>query len=158
MADARFEDAAENPLHLRAESAEDFPVLSSLVQDAVLTIGDVSWLRKKRRVVVLINRFRWEDHANATKENRPFERVQSLLAVEGVLKFSASGIDPKEKDLVTALLAVTWHPDEDAAGRIEIPLAGDATLALEVEAADVTLKDVTRPYQAVSAALPDHKL
>ena len=35
MDDARFEDAAERPLRLKAETPEDLAVLSALLQDAV---------------------------------------------------------------------------------------------------------------------------
>ncbi len=36
MADAKFEDGAEQALSLKAETAEDLAVISALVQDAVL--------------------------------------------------------------------------------------------------------------------------
>jgi hypothetical protein len=37
-----------------------------------------------------------------------------------------------------------------------LTLAGDGALALEVEALEVTLKDVTRPYAAPSGHAPGH--
>jgi hypothetical protein len=39
---------------------------------------------------------------------------------------------------------------------VEITLAGDGAILLELEALDVTLKDVTRPYIAPSKKQPDH--
>ncbi|MEO1318247.1 MAG: DUF2948 family protein, partial [Pseudomonadota bacterium] len=80
--DARFEEApvTDRPLRLRAESAEDLQIISSLVQDAVARASDVAWMRRKRRLVLLINRFRWEDAEAAEREGRPFERVRSALS------------------------------------------------------------------------------
>jgi hypothetical protein len=37
-----------------------------------------------------------------------------------------------------------------------LTLAGDGAIALEVECLDVTLRDVTRPYAAISGKLPMH--
>ncbi|MEL6416944.1 MAG: DUF2948 family protein, partial [Pseudomonadota bacterium] len=45
---------------------------------------------------------------------------------------------------------------EDAAGQVLLTLAGDGAIRLEVEALEVTLKDVTRPYRAPSGKAPDH--
>ena len=41
--DARFADADEGPLRLRALDPEDLTVLSALVQDAVTQVGEVGW-------------------------------------------------------------------------------------------------------------------
>ena len=38
-----------------------------------------------------------------------------------------------------------------------LTLAGDGALRLEVEAIEVTLKDVTRPYRAPSGKVPHHE-
>ncbi|PJN96013.1 DUF2948 domain-containing protein, partial [Amaricoccus sp. HAR-UPW-R2A-40] len=48
MTDARFEDGAERPLRLRAETAEDLGVISALVQDAVAEVKDAAWTPKRR--------------------------------------------------------------------------------------------------------------
>ena len=43
-----------------------------------------------------------------------------------------------------------------AAGGSPGVLAGDGAVALEVEALEVRLEDVTRPYRAPSGRVPDH--
>ena len=156
MADARFRDGEEGPLRLLAQEASDVPVLSALVQDAVLTAGDMSYDRRRRRFAALVNRFRWEDRDEAAREGRPFERVRSLLAVEDVLAAKVMGIDPGQKDEILSILSLAWEPGEDGTGRLVLILAGDGAVALEVEALDARLEDVTRPYIAPSRHVPDH--
>lgn len=156
MADARFRDGEEGPLRLLAQEASDVPVLSALVQDAVLTAGDMSYDRRRRRFAALVNRFRWEDRDEAAREGRPFERVRSLLAVEDVLAAKVMGIDPGRKDEILSILSLAWEPGEDGTGRLVLILAGDGAVALEVEALDARLEDVTRPYIAPSRHVPDH--
>ncbi|KKM80919.1 hypothetical protein LCGC14_1335040 [marine sediment metagenome] len=41
-------------------------------------------------------------------------------------------------------------------GRVILTLAGDGAIALDVEALEVTLRDVTRPYIAPSGKAPQH--
>ncbi len=154
--DATFEDGAERPLHLKAETAEDVPVMATLVQDAVLAMTDMSWQPKLRRLAFLINRFRWEDRAAAEARGRAYERVRSVLVIEGVLSVASQGIDRADRDAVLSILDIQWTPGEDGAGRVELVLAGDGGIAAEVECLDLTLKDVTRPYAAPSGKVPGH--
>lgn len=155
MTDARFEDAREAPLYLKALEPDDLPILSALVQDAVLPVTEMTWQRSQRRFALLVNRFRWEDEVAMSAGHQP-ERVQSVLAFDDVLRVQSQGIDRADKDLILSLLSLSFEPDEDGAGRVVLTLAGDGAIALEVEALDVTLKDVTRPYIAPSRKVPDH--
>jgi hypothetical protein len=156
--DARFEDApiSDQPLRLRAETADDVAVISSLVQDAVGKAGDIAWMPKKRRLVVLVNRFRWEDSAGAERARRPFERVRSAVTVESVLKVRARGVGPADQDQVFDLLAITFAPAEGCAGTLTLTLAGGAEMAVEVECLELTLADLTRPWAAKSGKVPEH--
>lgn len=150
LEDARFEDAGEAPVALRALDAADVPVISALIQDSIFLGTEMRWDAARRRFALLINRFRWELPGGAP------ERVQSVLAVEDVLKVASQGINRADPDLVFSLLALTWTPSEDGMGRLELVLAGDGAIALEVEALEITLRDVTQPYGAVSGKTPDH--
>lgn len=151
MADARFEDGATRPINLVARDGDDLAVLSSLVQDAVLVAGDLRYSKSKRRFALLINRFRWEDGVGRTPE-----RVRSLLVIEDARSVQGQGIDRKDPDLVLSLLAIGFAPAEDGTGVVTLTFAGDGALALGVEALEITLKDVTRPYLAPSRRVPKH--
>lgn len=154
--DARFDDGAEGPLSLRAESAEDLAVIAALVQDAVLPVTEIRFEPKARRLSMLINRFRWEDKAAAEAEGRPYERVQSLLVLSDVTQVASQGFDRKDPDLVLSALDIAFEPAAEGAGRVVITLAGDGAIAAGVECLSVDLRDVTRPYRAVSGQAPTH--
>ena len=151
MADARYEDGASRPLNLVARDAGDLAVISALVQDAVLTAGDMRYARSKRRFALLINRFRWEDGAA-----RGAERVRSLLVIDDVTVVQGQGVNRKDPDLVLSVLAIGFAPGEDGTGVVTLTFAGDGALALGVEALELSLKDVTRPYSAPSRLVPKH--
>lgn len=154
--DARFEDGGERPLRLRALDEGDLAVISALVQDAVFPITEMHYDRKRRRFALLLNRFRWEDVAPAERRGRAFERVQAVLAVEDVTHVATQGIDRREADTILSLLSLAFEAGEDGTGRLILTLAGDGAVALHVEALEVTLQDVTRPYIAPSKSRPTH--
>lgn len=154
--DARYEDGAERPLNLGAEDAADLQVISALVQDAVLTGADMAWDRRRRRFAMLLNRFRWEDRDTALADRRPVERVRAMLVVRDVRAVRSQGIIRGRADLVLSVLALDWQAGDDGTGRLTVTLAGDGAVAIDVEALDVSLRDVTRPYAAPSGRAPQH--
>ncbi len=152
--DARFEDGGETPLNVGAMDGDDLQVISSLVQDAVFPITEMRWQAKARRFALLVNRFRWEDPG---RDRHAPERVQSVLVFDNVLSVASQGVDRSDPDVILSLLSVGFEPDEtQCGGQVLLTLAGDGALRLQVEAIEATLKDVTRPYVAVSGKSPDH--
>jgi hypothetical protein len=156
MSDARFEEGGEGPLRLIAQDGEDLKVISSLVQDAVLPATELKYDAKRRRFALMLNRFRWEDRTQAEQVGRAYERVRSVMVVEDVLKVRTQGFDRADKDLILSLLSLDFAPGEEGAGRLTLVLAGDGAIALDVEALEVRLDDVTRPYRAPSGKVPRH--
>ncbi|MFO7771930.1 MAG: DUF2948 family protein [Roseovarius gahaiensis] len=151
--DATFEDGREAPLNLGAFDPDDLQVISALTQDAVFPITEMSWQAGQRRFAILLNRFRWEDQG---RERHAPERVQAILVIDNVLRVSSQGVERSEADTILSLLSISFHPGEEGTGHLLLTLAGDGALRLEVEALEVTLKDVTRPYIAPSGKTPDH--
>lgn len=151
--DARFEDGRETPLNLAAFDPDDLAVISALAQDAVFPITEMRWQARRHRFALLLNRFRWED-----AERHEPERAQALLVVDNVLGVASLGLDRDDPDTVLSLLSVTFEPGEEGTGYLILTLAGDGAIRLEIEALEVTLRDVTRPYRAPSGKVPQHDL
>ncbi len=154
--DAKFEDGGEAPLRLRAADADDLAILAALAQDAVFPANEMTWQADQRRFAILLNRFRWEDRDKAEMAKRDFERVQSVLVINDVIKVQSQGVARQDADTVMSLLSLGFEAGDDGTGRIELTLAGDGVIALDVECLDVALKDVTRPYVAPSHSAPKH--
>lgn len=154
--DAGFNDALDRPLNLGAQDAEDLQVISSLTQDAVLTVDDLKWNRAERQLVFLLKRFRWEDVELAKQQGRDPERVQSLLVIQNATGLASQGIDRKQADIVLSLMSVEFSGAEDGVGDLILTFSGDGALKVQVDGLDVALRDVTRPYVAPSKQVPNH--
>ena len=151
--DARFEDGREAPLNLGALDAEDLKVISSLVQDAVFPASEMTWQARQRRFAILLNRVRWEDRGTA--RHAP-ERVQALLVFDTVERVSSQGVAKGDGDTILSLLSVEFEETDAPSGQVILTLAGDGAIRLQVEALEVSLRDVTKPYAAPSGKLPRH--
>lgn len=154
--DATFEDGAAKPLRLIAVDSDDLQVLSALCQDAVFPASEMQWQRGKQRFGILLNRFRWEDIPVAERGGRKPERVQCVLAVENVLRVASQGVTPGDADTILSVLSVTFEEGDADGGAVLLTLAGDGAVRLQVSELEVALRDVTKPYAAVSGKVPDH--
>ena len=151
--DARFEDGGEKPLRLMALDADDLQIVSALTQDAVFPANEMAWRVRAREFALLLNRFRWED---AARTRRSPERVQSVLMFNNVQRVASQGVPKGDADTILSLLDITFEQTDAPSGHVTLTLAGDGAIRLEVEALEVTLKDVTRPYVAPSKKRPVH--
>jgi hypothetical protein len=154
--DATFEDGAAKPLRLVAMDVEDLQVVSALCQDAVFPSTEMQWQRGRKRFGILLNRFRWEDIPMAERGGRKPERVQSVLAVENVVRVASQGVPRGDADTILSVLSVSYEEGQAGRGAVLLTLAGDGAIRLEVEELEVALRDVTKPYAAVSGKVPDH--
>jgi hypothetical protein len=152
----------DKPLKLRARDCTDMDVVAALLQDALVPLGDMTYLAKEKRFVMVANRFRWhgdptedglpsspppqpagEDVAFAEEEGAapPFERVNSGLCFDKVRRVRYRGLHPGGNDEILNLLTIESRPDA-----ITLIFAGDAAIRLEVEAIRCHLEDIGQPW------------
>ena len=136
-------------LRLVALDLEDLDVLSANLQDAVLKVGDMTYLAREKRFVALLNRFDWQAALKAEADGKWFpkyRRCQTALRFERVLAAKCSRLDLKAKDQVLELLAIQFAPRDgegkDPEGEIELIFAGGPAIRLHVECIEAELRDL----------------
>lgn len=142
-------------LKLIALDAEDLGVLSAHLQDAVLRIGDMAYLKAEKRFAAVANRFDWTKALAAPKPRRGFERRRTGLRFERVLSAQFVGLDLRNKDAVLSLLAVRFEPTEEPGGLITLAFSGNAAIRLEVECIEAELKDLGAAW--TTRRKPEHQ-
>ncbi len=125
--------AEDSRLLLMANEPDEVPLISALVQDAVVHAADIAWEPRARRLVLLVNRFRWEA-GDAT-------RVRCALRIEHVTRLQRRGWP--HGDAVLDLLAATIEGDV-----LTLAFAAGPTLRCEVECVDLILEDLSAPWPA----------
>jgi hypothetical protein len=128
-----------DPLKLIALDSDDLEVISTHLQDAVVNVGDIVWLRSEKRVVLALNRFDWE----ATVGDQPqYQRRRTALRFERVNGVKCRSVQPKDKDAVLNLLSVEFQPADLPGGAVVLTFAGGAALRLEVECLEAEIADL----------------
>jgi len=142
-------------LKLIAFDTEDLDVVSAHLQDAVISVGEMAYLRRERRFAAIANRFDWTDALAASRaRRRPFTRRRTGLRFEHVLGAQLTGIDPADKRQVLNILAIRFEPAGAPGGYVTIACAGGAAIRLHVECLEAELKDLGAAWATKSK--PQH--
>ncbi|MEZ5922640.1 MAG: DUF2948 family protein [Parvularculaceae bacterium] len=143
---------AYRPLRLAVEDAEDVKVLSTVFQDAIMTIGDFAFDPAARRFAFVANRFVWECAGDKTRG--VFARVRAGCHFDDVLAVKQLHLRSDAKDAVVDLLSIRFEPGEDGAGAVVLDFAGGGAIRLDVEAVNAEMRDISEPWATRSR--PSH--
>jgi hypothetical protein len=139
---------AAKPLKLRAEDAEDLAIISAALQDAAVPVGDMRFFPEQSRFMLAVSRYRWEADPGAHAGTG--ERVNSAVIFDHVARVRRRGFDPKDREQILALLAVTTGE-----GTVDLVFSGNTGVRLEVEKLDCRLDDFGDPWPTIFR--PAHK-
>ncbi|MEM9809828.1 MAG: DUF2948 family protein [Pseudomonadota bacterium] len=132
-------------LALIAADQDDLQTMSALLQDAVLKIGDAAYVESNRRFAFVTNRYLWE-----LAQKNPFGsgyRVRAGVHFDDVQAVRVKNVRLDAKDAVVKILNTAYVGSEDG-GTITITLSGGGVIALDVEAINATLQDLSEPWRA----------
>lgn len=117
---------------------DDLVVVSALVQDMVLTVGDMAYEPKAHRFVFVGNRFDKQAALAGTPERR-----RAAVTISGVKAARTRNIRMDAPLAVVSLLAIQFTPSGlEPEGTLELTFAGGGAVALEVECVEVHLEDL----------------
>jgi hypothetical protein len=147
--------APDNPLRLRAEDADDLAVISAMVQDALISVKDLTYDRAGKRFTLVANRFRWEakpPKSNGGADGGPgFERVLCAMTFDGVESAAYRGFRRRDDDRILSLLAIRPGNQPQT---IDLEFSGGATLRLGVSAIKAYATDLGEAWPTTWQ--PDH--
>ena len=146
-------------LSLRVADADDLAVLASVLQDAVIAIGDMRYIASDKLFVLLASRFRWEavfdsdsdDKAEEEADASAFERIHCGVAFEGVEAVKVKGIDVKDRSQFLDLL--TLRAEDEG---LVLTFAGGGAIRLDVPRIKGHMRDMGEPWP--TANKPEHEL
>ena len=141
-------------LKLIGKNKEDLKVISAYLQDSVVTVKDIVFLKKNRTFIMIVNRFMWEDiEKGVFRENK---RIRCALKFDEVIGVKSKNINQKNKNRSLECLAIKSNLNSDNNYEIKIYFSGDGIITLVLEAIEVIMQDLGRPWMVKSA--PSHKI
>jgi hypothetical protein len=140
-------DQGKPALKLTALDAEDLQVVSAEMQDATVLVGDITYLRKQKKLAFVANRFCWESAASPDAAGSDgkghFRRCRCGLQINRVFSVKYANVRRDNPEGVLSLLAIQFYPDEDPPGGvIELTFSGGGALRAEVECIEAALDDL----------------
>lgn len=149
---SRSSVSSPNSLKLAAFDEDDLLVISTQLQDALLNVGDITFLAQKKSLVLLLRRFDWEDaEINA---GGPFRRVLCGLSLSHVVSIRSKRISRDDPQAVLSLLSIAFKQNDPPSGILEIVFSGGGLIAAEVECLEAKLEDVGLQFS--SRRKPEH--
>jgi hypothetical protein len=130
-------------LKLIALDAEDLAIIAAHLQDAVLRMDDMAYLKSEQRFAAVVNRFDWsEAAAKPVRPHENFVRRRTGVRIERVTGAQVHGLDLSKRDQVLSLLTLTFEPGEEPQGQILLSFAGGGAVRLQVECVEAALTDL----------------
>ena len=140
-------------LKLLALNDDDLKVLSAHLQDSVILVKDMIFLKKSRTFLMMVNRFMWEDvERGIFRENK---RIRCAVKFENVLEVKSRNISQKKKDKILELLSIDSEVKNNKK-ELLITFAGNNEIILIVEEINILLDDVGLPWKVKH--VPKHQL
>jgi hypothetical protein len=136
---------------IKAEDAKDLEVISSLMQDATIRVGDLAYDDNSHQFACLANRFRWEKRGR-----KKVERIRSILRFEHVLKTSFKNIPVNTPAHILNFLSLDCIEGEGGAKSLILVFSGFATIRINVECLEGFLEDITNPW--ITKNTPEHSI
>jgi len=141
-------------LKLLGKNQEDLKIISAYLQDSILIVKDIVFLKQNRTFIMIVNRFMWE---NVEKEVfRQNKRIRCAVKFEEVIKVQSKNINQKNKNKPLECLAIKCSSIFDETYKIKIFLAGNSIISVISEVIDATLQDLGQPWHVKH--IPIHKI
>ena len=141
-------------LKLIGKNEEDLKIISAYLQDSVVIIKDIVFLKKNRTFVMILNRFMWEDvEKGVFRQNK---RVRCALKFEEVTKVQSKNINQKNKNKPLEYLAIKSSSIFDNYFKIKIFFSGGGIITIISEVIEVTMNDLGKSWNV--KYFPAHKI
>ena len=147
-------EGEKNSLKLIGKNLEDIKVISAYLQDSIVTLKNIAFLKKNRIFVMILNRFMWEDvEKGFFRKNK---RIKCVVKFDEVIKVKSQNINQKNKNRSLELLAIKCTKSIDADCNIKVFFSGGSLITIIAENIDVVLNDFGKSWSAKH--IPMHKI
>ncbi len=137
-------------LSLIARDPEDLEVISSILQDAVVPVNEITFIAEQNRFVLIASRFCREDREEGEETpNDVFERVSCAVRFDRIGAVKRRNLDPARLTGVLSLLAI--RPE---AGYIDLVFSGGGAIRLIADEIACRIDDLDLRWP--TRLKPDH--
>ena len=91
-------------LKLLGKNQEDLKIISAYLQDSIIIVKDIVFLKQNRTFIMIVNRFMWENvEKGVFRQNK---RIRCAVKFEEVIKVESKNINQKNKNKPLSLIHI----------------------------------------------------
>jgi len=141
-------------LKLLGKNREDLKIISAYLQDSILIVKDIVFLKQNRTFIMIVNRFMWEDiEKGVFRQNK---RIRCAVKFEEVIKVESRNINQKNKNKPLECLAIKCGSMFEETYKIKIFFAGNSIITITSEVIEIAMHDLGKPWNVKH--FPIHKI
>ena len=141
-------------LKLLGKNQEDLKIISAYLQDSILIVKDIVFLKQNRTFVMIVNRFMWEDvEKGVFRDNK---RIRSAIKFEGVLEVKSKNINQRNRNKPLEYLAMECNLNNDNNKKISIFFSGNSAITIILETIEAVMSDLGNAWRVKH--IPKHKI
>ena len=147
-------DDKKNRLKLIGKNQEDLKTISAYLQDSVIIVKDILFLKKNKIFLMILNRFIWEDAEKGVF--RKNKRIRCAVKFEEVIKVQSKNINQKNNKKPLEYLAIKSSFMSNNFFKIKIFFSGGGIITITSEVIEVSMNDLGKPWNV--NYFPVHKI
>ena len=141
-------------LKLLGKNQEDLKIISAYLQDSILIVKDMIFLKQNRTFIMMVNRFMWEDvEKGVFRQNK---RIRCAIKFEEVIKVESKNLNQKNKNKPLECLAIQCSSIFGETYKINIFFAGNSIITIISEVIEVALHNLGNPWNVKH--IPTHEI
>lgn len=140
------------PFRVLAKDPEDLAVVSAMLQDAVVPVVDLAYLKDEAQLVFVGSRYAWEGQPEKAKPAKGSQgiRVRCAVTFSEVKRVQVKNLDLTKTEQMLSLLAIAYgaatEEEPDLPTEARLLFSGGAEIRVELASLSVQAEDFGDPW------------
>ena len=145
--------SADKVLSLRCEKDQDIKVISSLLQDSLVSNADIYFERTQKTFAFIANRFCWE-RVSRKKTDFSYYRVLSGVNIQNVISVKQKNLIQKKNNETTLFYNLLTIEYDSVSNEITLIFSQGISVKLNISKLNLFIRDLNEPYP--TKQIPEH--
>jgi len=145
--------SGDKVLSLRCEKDQDIKVISSLLQDSLVSNADIYFERTQKTFAFIANRFCWE-RVSRKKTDFSYYRVLSGVNIQNVISVKQKNLIQKKNNETALFYNLLTIEYDSVSNEITLIFSQGISVKLNISKLNLFIRDLNEPYP--TKQIPEH--
>ncbi len=145
--------SADKVLSLRCAREQDIKVISSLLQDSLVSNADIYFESTEKTFALIANRFCWE-RVSSKNFNSSYYRVLSGVNIQNVISVKQKNLIQKKNNETALFYNLLTIEYDSVSNEITLVFSQGISVKLNISQLNIFMRDLDEPYP--TQQIPDH--